>query len=353
MLQRLEVGGDEPHFAVFAVFLLEGVAQLLVHGVEGLYLDALAVGRVGDDEGAAFGRVLVLEGAVEKHHVLVELGVFEVLLGLLQDGEVDVVAPDFVLEVEGADFAVFLLLDALPFAEVELFPAFEGKAVVAVVLGGDAVGHHGGLDENGAGAAHGVVEVAVAFPSGQLDHAGGEDFVDGSYADSLTVAALVERVAAGVDEQGDVVVADVEVELIVGVLGVDGGALAEVAAEAVHDGILGLEGGIVGVGENFAAGGAVDHEGAIDVENLFPANLIDFVVELLVAVGVELGKGLEDGQRGAAGVVGAVEHAHIALEGDGAVDALDVGGPAFAEFVSQNLFKSHHGFGDHLEFLFV
>ena len=353
MLQRLEVGGDEPHFAVFAVFLLEGVAQLLVHGIEGLNLDALAIGRVGDDEGAAFGRVLVLEGAVEKHHVLVELGVFEVLLGLLQDGEVDVVAPDFVLKVEGADFAVFLLLDALPFAEVELFPAFEGKSVVAVVLGGDAVGHHGGLDEDGAGAAHGVVEVAVAFPSSQLDHAGGEDFVDGGNADSLTVAALVERVAAGVDEQGDVVVADVEVELIVGVLGVDGGALAEVAAEAVNDGILGLEGGIVGVGENLAAGGAVDHEGAIDVENLFPANLIDFVVEILVAVGVELGKGLEDGQRGAAGVVGAVEHAHIALEGDGTVDALDVGGPAFAEFVSQNLFKSHHGFGDHLEFLFV
>ena len=33
-----------------------------------------------------------------------------------------------------------------------------------------------------------------------------------------------------------------EVELIVGVLGVDGGALAEVAAETVNNGILGLKG---------------------------------------------------------------------------------------------------------------
>ena len=162
----------------------------------------------------------------------------------------------------------------------------------------------------------------------------------------------MERVAGGVDEQGDLVVADVEVELVVGVLGVDGGPLAEVAAETVDDGILGLEGGEVGVGEDLAAGGAVNHEGAVDIKYFLPFDAVDLVVELLVVVGLELGKGFEDGQGCAAGIVGAVEKAHVAFEEDGAVDALDVLGSDGSEFVGKDLFESHHGLCHHFEFLF-
>ena len=352
VLQGFEVAADKPHLAVLAVFALEGVAQLLVHGVKVLNLYALAVGRVGDNEGAAFRGVLVLEGAVEEHDILVKLGELQVLLGLGKDGEVYVVAPYLVVKVGGAYFAVFLLLDAFPFAEVKLLPAAESKAVAAVVLGGDVHGHHGSLDEEGAGATHGVVEVGVALPAGELDHASGKHLVDGGKADGLTVAALVEGVATGVDEQGDVVVAYVEVEFVVGILGVDGRPLSEVAAEAVHNGILGFQGGIVGMGEDVAACGAVNHEGAVHVEDFFPTDAVNLVVEFLLVVGFELSKRFEDGQSGAAGVVGTIEQPHVAFEKDCAVDALDVFGTHGAELVGKNFFKAHHGLGNHSEFLF-
>lgn len=125
--------------------------------------------------------------------------------------------------------------------------------------------------------------------------------------------------------------------------------MSEHLAEPVHDGVLGSEGGIVGVGEDVARGGAVNHEGAIHVEDLLPLDFVDLIVELVGAVGLKFGKGLEDGKGGAAGVVGAVKEAHVAGEGDGTAEDFDVLGTEFAEFVGQDLFKSHHGFGNHLE----
>ena len=161
----------------------------------------------------------------------------------------------------------------------------------------------------------------------------------------------MERVATGVKEKRHLIVADVEIKLIVGVLGVDGRALAEVAAEAVDNGILGFESGEIGMGEDFAAGGAVDHEGAVHIEDFLPLDLIDLVVEFLLVVGLEFGKGFEDCQCGAAGIVGPVEGGHSAFEGDSTVDALHILGTEGAEFVGQHLFEAHHGFGDHLEFV--
>ena len=117
-----------------------------------------------------------------------------------------------------------------------------------------------------------------------------------------------------------------QVELVVGLFGVDGGTLAEVAAEAVDDGVLGFQSGVVAVGEDFAAGGGVDHEGAVDVENLLPANLVHLVVELLLVVGVKLGEGFQDGQCRTAAIVGAVEQTHIAFKLNGSCDGRDVEG---------------------------
>ena len=192
VLHGLEVAGNQPYVTIGAILLLECVAQLLIHGVEVFDLDALAVGRVGDDEGLALGRLLVGEVAYVKHDVLVQLGVFEILLALLDDGFVDIVAPNLAFEVDGANLAVFFVLDALPLAEVEFFPFHEAETVSSVVLCGDVVGHHGGLDEHGAGTAHGVVEVAVALPASEFQQAGGEHLVDGGDAYALAVAAFVQ-----------------------------------------------------------------------------------------------------------------------------------------------------------------
>ena len=146
-------------------------------------------------------------------------------------------------------------------------------------------------------------------------------------------------------------VVDMEVELIVGALGVDGWTLAEHLAETIDDGVLGLEGGIVGVGEHLAAGGRVNHKSAIDVEYLLPAQVIDIVVQLLLVVSLELGEGLENGECGTAAVVGAVEGEHVATESDGAVEEFDVGTAKLTYFVGEHLFEAHHGLGYHLETL--
>ena len=158
VLHGFEVAGYQPYIAILAILLLEGIAQFLVHGIEVLDLDALAVGRVGDDKCLALGRLLVGEVADVEHYILVQLGVFQIFLALLDDHLVDVVTPNLTFEVEGANLAVFLVLDAFPLAKVELLPFHETEAV-AVVLGGDVVCHHGGLDEHGARTAHGVVKI--------------------------------------------------------------------------------------------------------------------------------------------------------------------------------------------------
>ena len=75
-----------------------------------------------------------------------KLRVLEVLLCLIQHSQVNIVAPDFVVEVRGSDFPVLFLLDAFPFAEIEFFPSAESEVVAAVVLGGNVHGKHGGFD---------------------------------------------------------------------------------------------------------------------------------------------------------------------------------------------------------------
>ena len=150
MLEGFEIGRDKPHLATFAIEAFEHIAELLIHGVEVFYLDTLAVGRVCDNHAASLGRLLVFERAVEEHHVFVEFGELEVFLGLLEDAVVDVVAPYLIVEVGGSDFAVFLVEDGFPVAEVELFPAFEAETAATIVLGGYVVGEHGGFDKDGA-----------------------------------------------------------------------------------------------------------------------------------------------------------------------------------------------------------
>ena len=110
-------------------------------------------------------------------------------------GEVDIVSPYFVVEISGANLAVFFLFDTFPFPEIEFFPTFESEAVAAVVLGGNVHSHHGGFDEDGSRAAHRIVEVGVALPASKLDHACGKDFIEGGNTDGLAVAALMQGVA--------------------------------------------------------------------------------------------------------------------------------------------------------------
>ncbi len=145
------------------------------------------------------------------------------------------------------------------------------------------------------------------------------------------------------------VVRNMEIDLEIGVFGIDVGTMVEESAQAVDDGVLGFEGGVVGMGEDVARGGGVDHKGAVDVDDLLPLDAANVVVEFLVVVGLELGERLEDGQSRAAGVVGAIEDTHIAGEGDSARKGFDVLCSAFAQLVGEDFLEAEHCFGYHLE----
>ena len=135
VLHSLEVGGDEPHLATFAVEVLEGVAELGIQIIKIFDLDAFAVRWIGDYQRPSFWWFLILERAVIEHHVLVQLGVLKVLLRLFQNAHINIVAPYLAVEVARPYLAVFLLLDALPLGNVELTPTFEGKVLMTIVLG--------------------------------------------------------------------------------------------------------------------------------------------------------------------------------------------------------------------------
>ena len=147
------------------------------------------------------------------------------------------------------------------------------------------------------------------------------------------------------------VVGDVEVELVLGVFGVYGGASAEHLAEAVGYGVFRLEGGIVGMGEYLARAGRVYHKGTVHVEDLLPRQAVNLVVELVGAVGFEFGEGFQYRQGGTAAVVGTVEQAHVACEGYRSCEQLYVFGSHFLQLLGEDLFEAHHRLGYHLELL--
>ena len=117
MFHGLEIAGDKPHLTIFSVLLLESVAQLFIHSVEVFHFDAFTVGWVGHNQRFAFGRLLVGKVADVQHHVVVQLGIFEVLLALLNHLFINVVTPYFTIEIERANLAAAQFRNAL-----HLFP---------------------------------------------------------------------------------------------------------------------------------------------------------------------------------------------------------------------------------------
>ena len=199
--------------------------------------------------------------------------------------------------------------------------------------------------------AHGVEEVGVGFPATQLYEACCQHLVDGGYSHALSVATLVERFARAVHQKRNFVGVDVDVELVVGVFGIDSWAAAKHSAKAVHYGILHLKGGVVRIGEYLAIGCRLDEKLTIDVQNLFPFNLVHIVVQLLFVVCLKLGKRFEYGQGCSAGVVGFVEGLHGSGKSHRTVYGRYVLCTQCTQLFGQYLFEAVHRFGYHLEAL--
>ncbi len=150
-----------------------------------------------------------------------------------------------------------------------------------------ARGPQPGLGQDGARAAHGVVQGALAVPLGHGQHGRRHRLLHGGVHGLLAVAPLVERAAGQVDAHGDPVVVGVDAEPEVGVLGVDVRALAGVGAEAVADGVLGAQAGEAAVLQ-LAVGHVGEHgEGLARAQELAPVHLVDLAVEVVGVVALE------------------------------------------------------------------
>ena len=249
------------------------------HRVQALHVghrDALAVRRVGDDDtlvGRSLGPLrqwLGLEG-----DVFHDSGALGVAGGDVDSHGRDVGADDG--ELRHALPAV-VVIKALEELGVEVGPLLEGKAL-AVDTGVDVGGNHGGLDDEGARAAHGVEEDLLAAVTAHQDYAGGEDLVDGSLGLRHAVAAAVEALARRIEAQRHLVARDMHIYKHVRAVEAHTGALAvEMVAEPVGDSVLDAVGDEARVGERVAVYDGVDGEGLVERQQRAPVEQLHAVV---------------------------------------------------------------------------
>ena len=303
--------------------------------------DALAVGRVGDEDGGLRCAHELLEGHGAERDVTREAGAAHVALGAA-DGvgrDVGAVTEEFEIALPRV-----VVVDRLKKLAVKVWPALEGEAL-AIDAGRDVEGDHGGFDEQGAGATHGVDEVRLAAPSGEEDHAGGQDLVQRCLALLHAVSAPVQTLARTVEGQRAIVVRDVDMDGHVRVAQAHGGALAGALLEAVGYGVLRAVSHELGVAEILGIDDRVHGEGAFGREVSLPLDGLDGLVDLVRVFGTKAGYGLEDAQGGSTVEVGLVKHGLIATKGHHASARLDGLGTERAKLVGQHILQSVERFG--------
>ena len=310
--------------------------------------DALAVGRVGDDDGFLLRLGEVLEVLLLDGDAIAESCRLHILAGGVHGLEIHVVAVDVVAELALLRVVVVNLVEQLC---VEVGPFLEG-IFLSEEAGGHVSGDEGGLDEQSAAAAHGVDEVGVALPARHHNDAGGEHLVEWCLHALLTVASAVQTFAAAVETERAVVLGDVDVQAQVGVGDADVRPLARSLAQLVDDGVLHLVADELGMAEILAEHHAVDSEGLVVGEVLAPVNLLDGFVNFVGAAGFEMVDGLQDFDGRVQLEVSSVHQFLVACKRHHASAYLYVVGPQLSQLFRQDGLQSHEGFGNELKILF-
>ena len=141
---------------------------------------------------------------------VVDLGELGVVARELDGVGVNVAAPDLVLAVE---LVVHRLVGCIePEHFVERGPMLRGKAAVEARRA--VARDERGFDGDGAAAAEGVTERVAAIVVRELDHRGGECFLERGGHAVGAVAALVKALARGVEPDGHFVLHDGKAHLI-------------------------------------------------------------------------------------------------------------------------------------------
>ena len=259
-IEKLLLAGNHPCLAAREL-LLELLAEGFVEHGDVLGVEAFAIGRIREHQ-AARCLTALLRCAIGGSG---ELKVADVALlhadNVLYAGGTDICqggAHGIVVEVEAIDMMVKLALFRVvleDFAEelrLKVLPVLKAE-LLAEHARIDVAGDEGGLYEEGAAAAEGIDDVAVALPAAHLDDGRCQHLVDGSFYARLAIATQVEALAAGVEREGADVFGNMNVEANLRIADTDVGAFALALHEVVHDGILHL----VGDEARVAEGGAI------------------------------------------------------------------------------------------------
>ena len=341
---ELLVVGDEPGL-IAAKHLLELLPYALVEACDVVGPEPLAIGRIGDHI-ALLGSLLQLAQVLLPHlDHLAQAGTLHVGLGYGHSLHSDVAAIYLVVKLPLArvvvvDFAVQL--------GVVVAPALKRK-VVAVHAGVDVGSNQGCLDQEGARAAHGVDQIALAVPPAELDDAGGQHLVDGGIGLRHAPAALVERLARRVERERDLVARDVHVETQVGRVEPYRGPAPLGLHKVVGNGVFHTIGDKSRVAEALAVYRRVDGKRVGSLHDRAPVEALHFFIEVVGIGRAELVDGLEHAQCRVQAEVGAIHHLFVASEGDHALALLHILGAQLLQLVAQYALQTLEGLGHHFK----
>ena len=293
LVEALLAVGEHPGIVALEL-VLQPFADHLIGAQQVGGGDALAVGRIGDDDALGLGLGEVLEVLLLNGDVTAQPGGLHVHHCRVHGLDVHVVAIDMVLELALHAVVIVYLVEEVG---IEVGPLLEG-ILLAEQTRGHVLGDECRLDEQGARAAHGVDEVGIALPAAHQDHACREHFVERGLDALLAIASAVERLTAGVEAQCALVLSDVHVQTEVRVGHGDVGALASLLADLVHDGVLHLIRYELGMAELLGKHHGVYGERLVRPQIRCPVDFLDFLVDIIRALGFEMADGLQDPDSG-------------------------------------------------------
>ena len=137
------------------------------------------------------------------------------------------------------------------------------------------------LDQEGPAAAHRIDQGLIGLPACQAQDAGGEVFLERCLDRSRLEPALVERLARGIDIQGDRILGQIGVNPHRRIGGIDTGSCSAHRTKMITDGILDPQRGELEAFQGTVPRRDVDPDGLVGGEPLGPGHPIGEPVDIL------------------------------------------------------------------------
>ena len=248
-------------------------------------INALAVRRVDQHHARRRGRHALQRITAAQLHGVGHTRTLGVAFGKVDHAESHIAAEH--RRHGRGDGGLGLTQQAFPHVRLKGQILLKGKAPVQA--GRDVAGDLRRLDGDGARAAAGVVQrhalfaqTALAAPAAGGQHGGGQGFLERCVALVFTPAALEQRLARGVDVNGDGVGGQVRVDAHIGPARVHVRAHIELVPKAIRHRILDLERGKVQAVQRTVLRCDLNLEALLGREPDFPGHIAGGAVEVLL-----------------------------------------------------------------------